>query len=220
MEYILNTAVFYSRQFIVTPQVLIPRPASEAIIDAVVSRAASRSGGRQRCTLLDLGTGSGCLAITLSLLFPTWEITAIDISLEALQITKKNIALHKVGSKVNCFQSDWFSQIPSANRFDYIICNPPYVLIEEREDNDMLEVEPAIALFPQNNSLAHYRSIAEEACKRLTTNGEIYFECGKNQFQTIATYLQTLPLALAPPYQDYARIDRVLIAKNTLPSTS
>lgn len=166
VQYVLGFAEFYSRRFRVSPAVLIPRPETEELVEAVIRSRGSESGLK----VLDLCTGSGCIAWTLALELPEAEVTAVDISAPALDIARGQFE-----GRVDFVQADVLAEtLPVEGPFDIIVSNPPYVLDEERLDmrSNVLDYEPDIALFaPDSDPLAFYRAIARHAERLLAPDG-------------------------------------------------
>lgn len=166
VQYVLGFAEFYSRRFKVSPAVLIPRPETEELVEAVVRARGSESGLR----VLDLCTGSGCIAWTLAFELSDAEVTAVDISTEALDIARSQFE-----GKVDFVQADVLAEaLPLDGTFDVIVSNPPYILNEEKLDmrRNVLDYEPDIALFaPDSDPLAFYRAIARHAERLLAPGG-------------------------------------------------
>ena len=172
IQYVIGETEFYGLKFSVTPDVLIPRPETEELVDLIIKETS-----RDEISILDIGTGSGCIAISLAKHLPNAHVTALDISAEALQIAQFNAALNKVEIegvecdilKIESLDKDW----------DIIVSNPPYVLHSEKEkmQNNVLAYEPHTALFVSDNDpLLFYSKIAQLAHKHLTKNGKLYFE--------------------------------------------
>lgn len=166
VQYVLGFAEFYSRRFKVSPAVLIPRPETEELVETVVQARGSESGLR----VLDLCTGSGCIAWTLALELHEAEVVAVDISTEALDIARSQFE-----GKVDFVQADVLAEtLPLDGSFDVIVSNPPYILNEEKLDmrRNVLDYEPDIALFaPDSDPLAFYRAIARHAERLLAPGG-------------------------------------------------
>jgi release factor-specific protein-(glutamine-N5) methyltransferase len=145
MAYLLGTQAFYGREFMVTPQVLIPRPETELLVDEVIHWVKRHPDASQ---LLDLGTGSGCLAVTLALEVPTLNVTASDISAAALDVTQRNAKCF--GVQLTLVESDWFTHLPR-QRFDVIVTNPPYIPYTDAATlSPEVLSEPHSALFCRN----------------------------------------------------------------------
>lgn len=189
IQYITEMAYFYGMDFHVAPGVLVPRPETEELIDLIVKE---NKGNDLR--VLDAGTGSGCIAIALSRNLPFSEVTAIDISPEALEIARKNAAdLH--ASSIRFLEEDIFNWRPEADSFDIIVSNPPYVDESERADMEpnVLKYEPDIALFvPDSDPLRYYRRIGEVALKALKPGGRIYFEINPRHAEEMTVLMKDL----------------------------
>lgn len=173
LQYIIGEARFYGMNLKVTPATLIPRPETEELVELIVKEA----DGREDLRVLDVGTGSGGIAIALSrnLRFP--EVTAIDISEEALKVAEENAA--KLHARIKFEHRDIFEYSPAKGSFDIIVSNPPYICEKEKGemDTNVLEYEPAEALFvPDSDPLLFYRRIAEIGREALSPAGRLYFE--------------------------------------------
>lgn len=173
LQYILGKARFYGMEFKVSPAVLIPRPETEQLIDIIVDRERDKSDLR----VLDVGTGSGCIAIALArnLLFP--RVTAVDISESAVDIAIQNAKALK--AKVNFVKDDIFNMTMPAGSLDIIVSNPPYITEKEREsmEANVTRYEPASALFvPDDDPLRFYNAILKLAATALVAGGRVYFE--------------------------------------------
>ncbi len=174
IQYALGYTDFYGYNFQVSPDVLIPRPETEELVSWIIEENPQFEGN-----LADLGTGSGCIAISLALAFPLAYTEGWDISDAALQIAAANGTRLKAGTK--WIKNDILNFIPRENdlRFDIIVSNPPYVCEQEKQDMDanVLEYEPHTALFvPDDDPLLFYRKIAEISRSLLHHEGELFFE--------------------------------------------
>jgi release factor glutamine methyltransferase len=173
IQYIFNEAYFQGLTLKVTPDTLIPRPETEELIDIIV-----KENNQSDLHVLDIGTGSGAIAIALakSLKFPI--VDAIDISQKAINIAQENAKAHKV--KINFFIRDILSaEIPTNSVYDIIVSNPPYITLREKDsmEPNVLDYEPHTALFvPDNDPLMFYRAITHYAVYALNPGGRIYFE--------------------------------------------
>ncbi len=171
LQYIVGSARFHGHRFKVTPAVLIPRPETEQLIDMIVDENPASD-----LRVLDMGTGSGCIAISLARALKFAQVDALDVSRDALAVARENAALLKV--KVRFFESDMLSPQPPA-RYDIIVSNPPYVCWSEREsmERNVLDYEPGQALFvPDNDPLLFYKAIAAYAAQSLERGGRLYLE--------------------------------------------
>lgn len=174
VQYAIGSARFYGMDFVVTPDVLIPRPETEGLIDMIVKEYANQPD----LQILDCGTGSGCIAISLARHLPFANIDAIDISAKALEIAKENGK--RLNVKVNFFEGDILTLKTCRNKnYDVIVSNPPYIAEEEASEMDdtVKNYEPKGALFVSNDDpLIFYRAIIEFASTSLNPQGTLYFE--------------------------------------------
>ncbi|MGL5318502.1 MAG: peptide chain release factor N(5)-glutamine methyltransferase [Bacteroidales bacterium] len=174
IQYVLGREEFYGQEFQVAPGVLIPRAETEELVDLMINE----SKGKQGLRLLDIGTGSGCIAISLALHVQGAYVEAWDFSPAALTIAKQNNQLLK--AQVNmCLQDVFESSAVEGEAFDMIVSNPPYVMDSEKNEmqSNVLDYEPHTALFVSDTDpLLFYRRIAELGLKRLKRGGRLYFE--------------------------------------------
>jgi release factor glutamine methyltransferase len=181
MAYILGEREFYGVKLIVTPDVLIPRPETETLVEQALARL-SRQYAPNTARVLDLGTGSGAIAISLAEQRPALDIVATDISAKALAVAKKNAS--KLGVQISFMESDWFSTLEN-ERFDLIVSNPPYVAHGDPHlTQGDLRFEPITALTdnePNQGGLACIRRIIEKAPAHLNGEGWLLFEHGYDQ---------------------------------------
>lgn len=172
VQYVLGRAEFCGRWFSVRPGVLIPRPETEELCAWITSD--SKASGSPK--VLDIGTGSGCIAITLQLDMPESKVTAWDISADALDVARENAQL--LGANVNFVKQDALNAKPEGE-WDVIVSNPPYICEKEKKDMavNVLEHEPNTALFvPDADPLLFYRAITRLAVQTLNKGGRLYFE--------------------------------------------
>jgi release factor glutamine methyltransferase len=182
IQYILGKTEFYGFPFILNEHVLIPRPETEELVTSVLNKISKLEPlhpieKEKKLKILDIGTGSGCIPISLKRSLPFAEITAIDIANEALIIAQKNASLNKVN--INFIQQNILKTTALDDIYDIIISNPPYVRVSEKIEikNNVLKNEPHLALFVEdNNPLIFYSKIAELAKSHLTKNGTLFFE--------------------------------------------
>ena len=171
LQYVVGQALFHGHKFKVTPAVLIPRPETEQLVALIIDE---NEGSDLR--VLDMGTGSGCIAISLARALKFPQVDALDVSRDALEVARENAATLKV--KVRFFESDMLAPQPAA-RYDIIVSNPPYVCWSEREamEPNVKDYEPGQALFvPDNDPLLFYKAIAPYAAQSLERGGRLYLE--------------------------------------------
>lgn len=171
IQYILGEAAFFGRRFVVNPSVLIPRPETELIIQLAKAEISPPS------SILDIGTGSGCLAITLAMEIPPCKVHALDLSDSALTVARTNTELLR--ANVHFINCDILKQTPDLINLDLIVSNPPYVMLKEREQmsRNVLAFEPSLALFvPDSNPLLFYYAIAQKGKKMLRPKGIVLAE--------------------------------------------
>ncbi len=207
IAYVLGEKEFYGRTFNVTPDVLIPRPETELLVDLALSQCRVMESPK----ILDLGTGSGCIAITLVLECPAAQVTAVEESDSALEIARRNAA--KNGVHVEFVQSRWFSALGD-RQFDIIVANPPYIA---PGDPHLLEGdvrhEPAGALVSEDMGLADIREIVVQAKSHLRSKGLHLLEHGYNQAEAVRDLLIKVGFSEPVTRRDLAGIDRVTGAK-------
>jgi len=171
LQYIVGSARFHGHKFKVTPATLIPRPETAQLVDMIVDENTAPD-----LRVLDMGTGSGCIAISLARALKFPQVDALDISRDALAVARENAQALKV--KVRFFESDMLAPQPDG-RYDIIVSNPPYICWSEREsmDRNVKDYEPGQALFvPDNDPLLFYKAIAPYAARSLEHGGRLYLE--------------------------------------------
>lgn len=206
LQQILGFAYFCSRKFIVSKDTLIPRFDTETIIDVF-----NKYKPTTNSQVLDLCTGTGCIGITLDLMFDNIDVTCSDISRQALDICKLNKKLHN--SKVQIVYSDMFQNIN--NTFDYIICNPPYISLDEINslETEVKDYDPMLALTDNKDGLSFYKIIADNVSNFLNPNGYLILEIGCNQFENVKNILEETNLFCdIIAFKDISNLDRVVLA--------
>ena len=194
LQYIIGDADFMGCKIYVNPSVLIPRPETEILVEAAIN--AFKDKELKPIKILDLGTGSGNITIALAKYFKKAKIMAIDVSLEALRIAKKNVLLNEVEERVElvcCNMENYFKNNRTRNSFDLIISNPPYIetsLLRELPED--VKREPRIALDGGWDGLRFYRLIIEQSHLYLENNGFIFLEIGDNQDTRIESLLKKI----------------------------
>lgn len=205
MQHIIGHDWFYDRRFLVNEHTLIPRPETEEWLDRVLKILPDHP-----LTVLDIGTGTGVIALTVKLERPLAEVTATDISEEALRLAAENAT--ELGAEVRFVQGSVFDPV-AGERFDVIISNPPYISEKEIElmDQSVLDFEPESALFAENDGLAIYEIIAQKITRHLAPTGMAFFEIGFAQGKQVAAiFQQALPKARIEIWQDFNQLDRVV----------
>lgn len=187
MAYILGNKEFYGRNFTVTKDVLIPRPDSESIIEFLINHKDKLKG----FSLLDVGTGSGCLAITAKLELPNTIIDACDISYKALKVAKKNASLH--GANINLFRSNLF--INTTKKYDVIIANLPYIPSNFDVSKDV-NAEPSIAVYSGDDGLDLTRNFFQQIDKHIKKDGLLIMESLQIQHKKINQLAEAAGLKL------------------------
>lgn len=186
LQYIVGNALFHGHRFKVTPAVLIPRPETEQLVDLIIDE---NTGSDLR--VLDMGTGSGCIAISLARALKFAQVDALDVSRDALAVARENAAALKV--KVRLFESDMLAPQPAA-RYDIIVSNPPYICWSEREmmERNVKDYEPGQALFvPDNDPLLFYKAIAPYAAQSLEGGGKLYLEINQRYGNEVKQLLES-----------------------------
>jgi len=198
--YLKGSQGFYELDFIVSPATLIPRPETELLIDISLNTFDSN----KKIKALDLGTGSGAIAITLSEKCPIWEMTATDKSNEALKIAKLN-----THNEINFYCGDWFDAVPD-KKFDLIVSNPPYVADQDPHLHN-LKYEPLEALTSGSDGLNDIRKIISQSPQFLNQDGHLLLEHGYNQKNQIIELLEESFINIKP-FKDFNKIDRAILA--------
>ena len=207
IQYILGYSDFCGLRFKVTPATLIPRPETSELVEWI----ANESNGTE--SILDIGTGSGCIAISIANKLPQSKVSAWDISPDALAVAKEN---SKANSCNVAFETvDILAYEPAGEQFDIIVSNPPYIKEVEKEqmEANVLDWEPDTALFvPDNDPLLFYRTIAEKATKMLHPGGKLYFEINRAYGKETADMLSALGYTDIELRKDFADKDRMIRA--------
>ena len=204
-QYIIGQADFYGMQLKVDERVLIPRPETEDLVELILAE-----NPEVNLKVLDIGTGSGAIALALAKNKPVWSVTAADISQDALDVASENAK----NQKFNIFfkKSDCFAEI--SEKYDIIVSNPPYISREDESEVglNVLYSEPHLALFADEDGLAIYRRIAEDAKDYLKDGGKIYLEIGYKQGQSVPElFKKHLPEKRVRTLKDQFGQDRMVV---------
>ena len=204
-QYIIGHAEFYGMQLKVDERVLIPRPETEELVKLILTENPEKN-----LKVLDIGTGSGAIALALAKNRPDWSVTAADISQDALDLSLENAYAQNLN--LSFIKSDCFSEISS--KYDIIVSNPPYISRADEEEVglNVLHSEPHLALFADEEGLVIYRKIAEESKDHLTDGGKIYLEIGYKQGQSVpALFMENLPEKRVRTLKDQFGQDRMVV---------
>ncbi len=204
-QYIIGQADFYGMQLKVDDRVLIPRTETEELVELILAE-----NSEENLKVLDIGTGSGAIALALAKNRAAWSVTAADISQEALDLASENAKVQKL----NIFfkKSDCFAEI--SEKYDIIVSNPPYISREDESEVglNVLYSEPHLALFADEDGLAIYRRIAEDAKYHLKDGGKIYLEIGYKQGQSVPElFRKYLPEKRVRTLKDQFGQDRMVV---------
>lgn len=206
LQYIFNEGYFFGEKYYIDENVLIPRPETELLVEECINKLLGCDGA----SVLDIGTGSGCIAITLAKTYKNITVTACDISKEALETAKKNAK--ELNANVNFIHSDIFSDIEG--KFNLIVSNPPYISINIKDElqKEVLK-EPELALFTKDElGLEFYQRIIEEAKNFLTKGGTLFFELQYGQSKLVENLFKQNNYKNIKIKKDYNNIERIISA--------
>ena len=211
IQYILGETEFFSNRFFVDENVLIPRPETEELVDWVLQTYPDKT---YPLHILDIGTGSGCIAVSLAKALPEAQVTAIDISPKAIAVAQRNAKRN--GTKIEFLQCDILQTKTLPQKYDVIISNPPYVRELEKSEmhNNVLSYEPHLALFvPNEHPLLFYEQIATLAQQYLTPKGTLFFEINQYLATEMQEMLTKKNFTQITIRQDLSGNDRMLCAR-------
>ena len=218
IQYILGETEFYGLRFLVNENTLIPRPETEELVEWIISNSEglrqAQSDKSAKLKLLDIGTGSGCIAISLAKNLQNAEVSAIDVSEKALETANKNALINEV--EVNFILKNILETEDLEHQFDIIVSNPPYVRNLEKSEikPNVLEFEPHLALFvDDNDALLFYRKIAQLALKNLSENGKLFFEINQYLGKETVELLENLGFKEVILKKDIYGNDRMISCK-------
>jgi len=214
IQYILGKTEFMGLEFKVTPDVFIPRPETEILVEKTIAIVRSSELGVR--SILDIGTGSGCIAVSLAKFLPEAEIFASDTSELALKVAKENAKLNNVESRIDFISCDLFySKLITPNSYNCIVSNPPYIPTTEIEAlQPEIQYEPRLALAGGEDGLDFYRRLIKESPAYLKKGGFLIMEMGFKQKDAIKNILQESGcFAIIDSLKDYNNIDRVITAQ-------
>jgi len=213
LQRILRTTSFCGFEMNLSPDVLIPRPETELVCEKAWEVMKEKGGSERSLAVLDIGTGSGCLAISVQKKFPLAKVTAVDISAAALKTAELNARALSV--QVHFQESDLFEKIDPDSRFDLILSNPPYIPSGEIEslEPEVKDWEPRRALDGGPDGLEFYRQLAFKALPFLTDEGRMILELGFDQAEAVSTLLMDHHWTIDEVRKDYSGIPRILTAR-------
>jgi release factor glutamine methyltransferase len=211
LQHILGSTSFCGLEMLVNRDVLIPRPETELLAERAWQRLSKLA---PHSKVLDFGTGSGCLAVTLAVKCPQAEVHALDVSESALNVARENASRHQVAERIHFYQSDGFEAVPREWRFDLLVGNPPYVPSAEIErlEAEVRDHDPRLALDGGKDGLEFYRRLAVEAALVLAPSGLMMLEFGDGQAEAVEEILQRQHWQIDAVEKDYSGRARILIA--------
>jgi release factor glutamine methyltransferase len=220
VQYIVGRTYFHGLELVVTPAVLIPRPETEELVDIIIRENTRRK--HEEFSILDIGTGSGCIAVSLKKNFPHTAVSALDNSPVALQLAGKNAARN--GCDIRFVLHDIFQKAEQSlfPEYDIIISNPPYVMESEKKEmhKNVLDYEPHDALFvPDDDPLVFYKTISDFSCNHLSPNGLLYMEINEQFGKDIKNLLVTKKFDRVEVMKDINGRDRFIRAEANNPAS-
>lgn len=209
-QYLIGSEAFLDYRFKVTPDTLIPRPETEELVEKCLKLTQKQAN--QALKVVDVGTGTGAIAISLKDKRPTWQVSAVDLSSAALEVAQENA--QQIGVALEFVLSDCLDEV--AGPIDILISNPPYISQAEYElmDVSVREFEPKMALFAENNGLAIYQKLAKQAQSKLAKDGKIFLEIGFMQGPAVKELFQAaFPKKQVSIHQDLFGNDRMIVVE-------
>jgi release factor glutamine methyltransferase len=206
IQYIIGEQEFFGLSLEVSPDVLIPRPETEHLVEAVLERVPANA------RIVDVGTGSGAIAVALARALPQAQVTAVDLSRAALEVARRNAQRHAVSDRVTFLQSDLLAALDGAN-FDAVVSNPPYVAEAEVLEPQVANYEPHTALYAGSTGLEIYERLIPQARKRLKPQGWLMLEIGFGQLAAVEALLHDWSAVSFMP--DLQGIPRVVQAQKS-----
>lgn len=209
-QYLIGSEAFLDYRFKVTPDTLIPRPETEELVEKCLKLTQKQAN--QALKVVDVGTGTGAIAISLKDKRPTWQVCAVDLSSAALEVAKENA--QQIGVALEFILSDCLDEV--VGPIDVLISNPPYISKDEYElmDVSVREFEPKMALFAENNGLAIYEKLAQQAQSKLAKDGKIFLEIGFMQGLAVKELFQAaFPKKQVSIHKDLFGNDRMIVVE-------
>ena len=208
VAHLTGTREFWSRPFAISPDVLVPRPETELVVERALALVPTRE---RALRVLDLGTGSGAIAVALATELPGADVTAVDVSEAAAAIAERNVAAAGLANRVRVVVSDWTAALASGDRFDLVVGNPPYIPSDDIAAlSPEVRREPRVALDGGADGLDAYRRIVPEAARVLAAGGAVVLEVGAGQAPSVAELLAAHGFTGVARHADLAGIERVV----------
>ncbi len=211
IQQIIGQAYFYGRKFFVNEYTLIPRPETELVVKEVLKICEEENGIKK---ILDIGSGTGCIGITLALENSGLEIKSVDVCSEALEISKKNALIHNVNNKIEFIKSDIYQNIDS--KFDIIVSNPPYIPLKDKPylQKEVRDWENPQALYTQDEfGMEFYEKILKNVREHILNGGYVVFEIGLGQAERVTELIKSAGMAVQSVVKDMNSIERVVVGK-------
>jgi len=214
LQYIVGSTEFYKYKFSVNESVLIPRPETEQLVEKAIATIKTFQKGT--VSVCDIGTGSGCIAISIAKEFPTIKVVATDISTQALQTAKENAQQLEV-SNIQFLESSILIENPQGAPFDIVVSNPPYIEKEEISSlqEEVKSYEPMVALTDNDDGLSFYRTLSNRFDTLVATGGTMFIEIGSNQAEQVSELFSKKQLSLKV-FKDYSGHERLIEIKKML----
>jgi release factor glutamine methyltransferase len=212
LQYVIGKVEFYGLDLIVNPSVLIPRPETEWMVENIVIQFPKD----EKLIILDIGSGSGNIAIALAVNLPSSKIVSTDLSEEALQVAKENSERHKVSERIKFVKHNILkNDLSSFPMFDIVVSNPPYVSKESYStlQKEIEDFEPAIAVTDDSDGYTFYREISAKASKKLKENGKLFFEVAQGQSEEVVEIMTKNNFKNIGVLKDYQNIDRIIFGE-------
>ena len=209
LQYIVGSVEFFGLEFKVNPSVLIPRPETELLIEKILESVNKEDSLK----ILDIGTGSGNIAVSLAKNLSNSTLTAIDISEDAIEVAEENSELNNINGQISFYKIDFVNEQGfNESNFDLIVSNPPYVSINDYSElsPELKDHEPKIALTDNKDGLNFYSEISKKARTLLNKNGKLFFEVGMGQAEEVKTILIQNSFSDIEIFKDYSNIERVV----------
>ena len=210
IQQIIGSAFFYGRRFFVNEYTLIPRPETEILVSEVLKIIEDINNPK----ILDIGTGTGCIPITLAIENKNINAHSVDISKEAIEMAEKNALLHNVYEKIKFIESDLFSKIKE--KYNVIVSNPPYIPIKDKDSlqYEVKNYDPSLALFANDEEgIEYYQKIITNANKYIFDDGFLCFEIGQNQGKLVSDLLKDNGYRNIKIVKDLNSLDRVIVSQ-------